>query len=186
MSGIRHHNLLLHDLSHLNRVMLSSMKKIAQSARPLSHMVDANLFVLSTVPASWQASVLQRLLNSALVELIDNGELDFLEGRCCVIALTERNLSWPINFDGKKIRVLSNLPADVTVSASAADFLDLLSQRVDPDTLFFQRRLSIEGDVDMGLQVKNLLDALDDDDLPMIWRRALKGLKQLVIFEAAE
>jgi len=31
---------------------------------------------------------------------------------------------------------------------------------------FFQRRLVIEGDTDLGLNVKNLLDSLDLDHLP--------------------
>jgi predicted lipid carrier protein YhbT len=32
---------------------------------------------------------------------------------------------------------------------------------VDADTLFFDRRLSIEGDTELGLLLKNTLDALD-------------------------
>ena len=52
---------------------------------------------------------------------------------------------------------------DLTISASARDFLLLLSRREDPDTLFFSRRLVSEGDTELGLTVKNLLDALDPD-----------------------
>ena len=43
------------------------------------------------------------------------------------------------------------------------DFLLLLARREDPDTLFFSRRLVSEGDTELGLIVKNLLDALDPD-----------------------
>ena len=52
---------------------------------------------------------------------------------------------------------------DLTISATAGDFLLLLSRREDPDTLFFSRRLVSEGDTELGLTVKNLLDALDPD-----------------------
>ena len=52
---------------------------------------------------------------------------------------------------------------DLTISASASDFLLLLSRREDPDTLFFSRRLVSEGDTELGLTVKNLLDALDPE-----------------------
>ena len=52
---------------------------------------------------------------------------------------------------------------DLTISASASDFLLLLSRREDPDTLFFSRRLVSEGDTELGLSVKNLLDALDPE-----------------------
>jgi O2-independent ubiquinone biosynthesis accessory factor UbiT len=49
---------------------------------------------------------------------------------------------------------------DVTVRASLADFLALALRREDPDTLFFTRRLVIEGDTELGLTIKNALDAL--------------------------
>ena len=40
-------------------------------------------------------------------------------------------------------------------------FLRLAQRQEDPDTLFFSRRLSIEGDTELGLVVKNALDALE-------------------------
>ena len=49
---------------------------------------------------------------------------------------------------------------DVTVRASLADYLALALRREDPDTLFFTRRLVIEGDTALGLEIKNALDAL--------------------------
>ena len=52
-------------------------------------------------------------------------------------------------------------PADLTISAGAYDFLQLAQRREDPDTLFFSRRLSMEGDTELGLVVKNALDALE-------------------------
>jgi predicted lipid carrier protein YhbT len=51
--------------------------------------------------------------------------------------------------------------ADVTFAATADDFLSLVSRREDPDTLFFARRLLIEGDTELGLFIKNTLDALE-------------------------
>ena len=50
---------------------------------------------------------------------------------------------------------------DVTFTANAADFLRLATRRADPDTLFFDRRLVIEGDTETGLQLKNMLDAVE-------------------------
>lgn len=52
---------------------------------------------------------------------------------------------------------------ELTISATARDFLLLLGRREDPDTLFFSRRLCLEGDTETGVHVKNLLDALDYD-----------------------
>ena len=50
---------------------------------------------------------------------------------------------------------------DVTVSAGAREFLLLALRKEDPDTLFFDRRLLIEGDTDLGLIVKNALDRVE-------------------------
>jgi predicted lipid carrier protein YhbT len=47
------------------------------------------------------------------------------------------------------------------MSARARDFLALLLREEDPDTLFFSRRLLMEGDTELGLLVKNTLDGID-------------------------
>jgi predicted lipid carrier protein YhbT len=54
---------------------------------------------------------------------------------------------------------------DLTISATARDFLLLLGRREDPDSLFFSRRLVSEGDTELGLTVKNLLDSLDPESV---------------------
>lgn len=64
--------------------------------------------------------------------------------------------------------------ADVTLSATAHDFLLLAQRQQDPDTLFFSRRLSMEGDTELGLVVKNALDAIELPVLdPRQWKHAL-------------
>ncbi len=50
---------------------------------------------------------------------------------------------------------------DLTLAAAAEDFLALALRREDPDTLFFTRRLVMESDTELGLLVKNTLDALE-------------------------
>ena len=37
----------------------------------------------------------------------------------------------------------------------------LARRQEDPDTLFFSRRLSMEGDTELGLLVKNTIDAIE-------------------------
>lgn len=49
---------------------------------------------------------------------------------------------------------------DVTMRASLADYAALALRREDPDTLFFTRRLALEGDTALALEIKNALDAL--------------------------
>lgn len=53
--------------------------------------------------------------------------------------------------------------ADVTFTATANDFVRLALRLEDPDTLFFNRRLLIEGNTDLGLTVKNMLDTVELD-----------------------
>lgn len=50
-------------------------------------------------------------------------------------------------------------PADVRLSALAVDFFQLASGMEDADTLFFRRRLKMEGDTELGVAVKYWLDA---------------------------
>ena len=49
----------------------------------------------------------------------------------------------------------------------------LASRLEDADTLFFHRRLELTGDVELGLAVRNLLDQLPWDSLPLGLRIAL-------------
>ncbi|TCJ11500.1 hypothetical protein EZJ19_15650 [Parasulfuritortus cantonensis] len=55
--------------------------------------------------------------------------------------------------------------ADVTFTATAMDFTRLALRLEDPDTLFFNRRLLIEGNTDLGLTVKNMLDGIEFETL---------------------
>ncbi len=61
---------------------------------------------------------------------------------------------------------------DLEIAANARDFMALARREQDPDTLFFARRLSMEGDTELGLLVKNTLDAIDVP-LTELARRAL-------------
>ncbi|MFT3735839.1 MAG: SCP2 sterol-binding domain-containing protein [Rhodocyclaceae bacterium] len=57
--------------------------------------------------------------------------------------------------------VASNRSADVRFSGKLADLLRIARRQEDPDTLFFQRRLVVEGDTELGLNLKNLLDSIE-------------------------
>jgi predicted lipid carrier protein YhbT len=55
----------------------------------------------------------------------------------------------------------SDSAMDLNISAKLADFACLARGTMDADTLFFQRRLKISGDTNLGLIVKNWLDATE-------------------------
>ena len=70
--------------------------------------------------------------------------------------------------------------ADVSFSADASDLLMIAARKQDPDTLFFQRRLVIEGDTELGLYVKNLMDAIELEQMPKALRIMLLQLADFV------
>jgi O2-independent ubiquinone biosynthesis accessory factor UbiT len=73
-----------------------------------------------------------------------------------------------------KIRLVTHpdqISTVATIRGSAEALLDLLEGRADGDALFFSRRLSIEGSMDVVVGLRNALDAdtieLPFDALPM-------------------
>ena len=50
---------------------------------------------------------------------------------------------------------------DLRLSANGIDFMRMILREEDPDTLFFNRKLHIEGDTELGLITKNLLDSVE-------------------------
>ena len=85
-----------------------------------------------------------------------------LEGRVLRVVVRDAGLTLSVRFAPPRVvPAAAGAAADVTIAASLADFCLLAARKEDPDTLFFARRLSLEGDTDAGLTVKNLLDATD-------------------------
>jgi predicted lipid carrier protein YhbT len=114
---------------------------------------------LPVAPPSLAFSVVaNRLLWPALKTL----DWQALVGRRYAIRVKDLGLSLRFNVTRRGFSPDSGAP-ELTISATARDFLLLLSRREDPDTLFFSRRLVSEGDTELGLTVKNLLDALDPE-----------------------
>lgn len=54
--------------------------------------------------------------------------------------------------------------ADVRLAANAVDFLQLASGQADADTLFFRRRLKMQGDTEAGVALKYWLDSSQRPD----------------------
>lgn len=112
----------------------------------------------------WPHSVaLATALNAAIrMKLIDGDELSALEGRIVRIRVTDAGACASVERRGGRFRAASAAAsADVSFSAPASAFLQIATRQQDPDTLFFHRRLLIEGDTELGLIVKNLLDAIE-------------------------
>lgn len=129
------------------------------------------------LPYSVQKLVLSMVLNEAFREPLRHGELDFLEGAKVRIRISDLGLDWLISVGADRfIPTDRKLEDDVCISGESLDFVLLATRQADPDTLFFQRRIRIEGDTELGLGVKNTMDAMDWDDLPGPLRKLLQGV----------
>ena len=118
--------------------------------------------VLSRLPAYPGALLLVAALNFGLAKQIpvDVGQL--LQKKKLRIHVSDARLTFDFIWKGQRfLASSSHTNPDLTISANAFDFLQLAQRQEDPDTLFFNRRLSMEGDTELGLIVKNTLDALE-------------------------
>lgn len=128
---------------------------------------------LKLLPFSAQKALLLPALSSVFQESIEDGDFEFLQGKWLKIVISDLNLHWWLSFDQDKLVMASinellenNITENVCFSATGDDLILIAGRKQDPDTLFFQRRLKIEGDTELGLEVKNLIDAIDIDQLP--------------------
>lgn len=126
---------------------------------------------LALLPDALQATLLAHVANHLLRGQTLTQRLAALDGKVIRIEIADgRGRMGPgapvcIDFliSGTRLAPAAGRAADVTIRGRLAEFWLLATRAEDPDTLFFHRRLSIEGDTETGLHVKNLLDALDYD-----------------------
>lgn len=129
---------------------------------PTFVLPDALATLLSRLPAYPGSLVLVGALNQLLWPQLPADVRQCLEGKKVRIRVSDARLAF--DFMGTGQRFAACRPhdnADLTISANAQDFVRLARREEDPDTLFFNRRLSMEGDTELGLVVKNTIDALE-------------------------
>ncbi|AHE98233.1 ubiquinone anaerobic biosynthesis accessory factor UbiT [Thioalkalivibrio paradoxus] len=137
---------------------------------------------LGALPPPLMEALVARATQHLLAEALEDGSLELLEGRVLAVTVTDPTLRMRFTLDRGHLRSAHAGRADVTVTASADDFLLLVAQRTDPDTLFFHRRLRLSGNTELGLAVKNVLDTIDLSWMPAplkaLLDRAADGVEQ--------
>lgn len=101
-------------------------------------------------------------LNFALAKQLTPDVTQMLLGKKLRLCVTDAK--WAFDFEWKNARFVACQAtglADLTISASAHDLMLLARRQEDPDTLFFNRRLAMQGDTELGLLVKNTIDAIE-------------------------
>lgn len=85
-----------------------------------------------------------------------------LSGRCFRLQVEDVAIALTFEITSAGLRP-SLIEPHVTMRGALLDFVALARRREDPDTLFFQRRLVVEGETETGLHLKNLLDGWEYD-----------------------
>ena len=124
---------------------------------------------LQLLPEAPPAHALAFALNAGIcLGLVSRDALEPLRGKTVSLETTDLGTRVRVAYDGSRFQAYrGSAPADLTIRSTVAGFLALALRREDADTLFFTRRLVMTGDTDVGLVVKNLLDAIDWSRLPM-------------------
>lgn len=102
-------------------------------------------------------------LNLILARHLHPDTLHMLENRSLRIHVADARLMFDYTWRKGAFRAANHGSSepDLTIRANTADFHALIQRSEDPDTLFFSRRLVLEGDTELGLMVKNTLDSID-------------------------
>ena len=112
---------------------------------------------------SWPGSLLfASMLNAVLAPCLPEDVKELMLGKQFRLSITDAGVVF--NFVWTKGGFVAGWcqgQPDLTISASAYDFYLLSRRQEDPDTLFFSRRLVMEGDTELGLLLKNTLDAME-------------------------
>ncbi|WP_405198010.1 SCP2 domain-containing protein [Brachymonas sp. G13] len=119
--------------------------------------------VLQRLPRWPGALLFVGALNLTLARQLPEDVAEALQGRTLRLAVRDAGVHCDFCWQGTRFAPLHRVQGtpDLIIRAHASDFIALARRSQDPDTLFFNRRLSMEGDTELGLMVKNTLDAME-------------------------
>lgn len=138
-------------------------------------------FPAKLMPFAVQEKVLSGVLNRVFAEALEDDEFEFLEQKWLQVSVQDLGLTWFISCVENKLIVADSAPqSDVSFRGNLNELVLITARKEDPDTLFFQRRLQIEGDTELGLEVKNMLDSFDLEELPDAVNKLLMFLADFI------
>lgn len=103
-------------------------------------------------------------LNAALkMKLLPESELDALTDKLFRVRILDTGGEASYTYRNGLFRPVFRplREPDLAFAANLSAYLQMLARQEDPDTLFFNRELEITGDTELGLIVKNMLDAIE-------------------------
>lgn len=138
-------------------------------------------YQLKIMPNKLKIQLINKAMNHFFKTAIEDGELDFLANKSFQINVEDIDYSTTITIENNLLIAKDNQSkADVILKSTFNPLILLISRKEDPDTLFFNRALAIEGNTALVLEIKNWLDSLDFDLLPKPMQRMLITYSNLI------
>ena len=133
---------------------------------------------LQALPRQFHDRALIAALNGVFRTARLDGEFDFLNNKALFIKVRDAGITYHIGLKNGDFVPAQKRSCDLLIEGAAYDFMLLATRREDHDTLFFNRQLRLNGDTELGLYVKNFLDAFEFEHH---WQPLVKILEQITL-----
>jgi O2-independent ubiquinone biosynthesis accessory factor UbiT len=121
--------------------------------------------MIGRLPAYPASQAFVTAFNLTVWKKLQDLDWDGLYGKTFSVVIKDLQLALQFSVTEKGLRAIKTAEPDVIFTASFMDLVRLALRLEDPDALFFNRRLLIEGNTDIGLRVKNMLDGVEFETL---------------------
>lgn len=138
---------------------------------PLWHQAAMKTLLTTYMGRMPPVALIACALNVLCRRLPELKRIDELIGTRVAVRATDTPLRLVFEITPRGVCPALGDAANVEFAATLADLFDIATRREDPDALFFQRRLCVEGETQTGLHLKNILDSVPG--APPEWLRAL-------------
>lgn len=132
--------------------------------------------MLSCMPSLPASTAFVSVLNDTLLHALPESACILLEGRTLQVGVTDTGVRFDFVLRNGRFEALPDpAEAGLKISATFNDFYSMISGKTSSDTLFYGHRLLLNGDLDIGFAVKDLLagmafGAIPIDTLTQLWR----------------
>ena len=125
---------------------------------PLHRRVAAIVERLPAGPPSFAAA---RMLDHWLLARLPADARAALLGRVVALHVIDYGVRVRLRLGARGFEAVGErAPEALRIAATSTDFARLARGQDDPDRMFFEQRLMMEGDTELGLVLKNTLDAI--------------------------
>lgn len=140
---------------------------------PLPPPPQALRRLIERLPTQPPSMLLAMALNRALLPKLDAAARAGLSGHCVEVHVIDFGVRFRLALRaGGFASAPAHAPVVLRIAAPAEVYWRLAEGTEDADTLFFERKLVMEGDTELGLLLKNTLDAIGPLVPQVLSRRA--------------